>query len=56
MKKTKTALLTISVLLLLASCGPRRYKCGPYRRCEIKTEKQFPIKEISSLKSETTIC
>lgn len=22
--------------LFLASCGPRRLGCGPYRRCEVK--------------------
>jgi len=23
--------------LFLASCGPKRMGCGPYRRCEVKT-------------------
>lgn len=22
--------------LFIASCGPRRLGCGPYRRCEVK--------------------
>lgn len=31
-------ILVIAVLgsLFLASCGPRRLGCGPYRRCEVK--------------------
>ncbi len=24
--------------LFLASCGPRRLGCGPYRRCEVKVQ------------------
>ena len=33
--KNKIILYSIlSILLLTISCGPRRYKCGPNRRCE----------------------
>lgn len=36
MKKSITfALISI---FILSSCGPRRYKCGPYRKCEVKPE------------------
>ena len=27
------------VVLTTVSCGPRRYKCGPYRKCENTIEK-----------------
>lgn len=27
--------------LFLASCGPKRMGCGPYRRCEVKA--QIPV-------------
>jgi len=37
------ALLLVSLFLFL-SCGPRRYKCGPYRKCETKSD----IKKTSS--------
>lgn len=39
--KRKIALIII-LSSILYSCGPRRYKCGPYRRCE-------SIKEFKSL-------
>lgn len=29
----------IAILILTSSCGPRRYKCGPYRKCENSIEK-----------------
>lgn len=28
------------IVLVFASCGPRRLGCGPYRRCEIKEIKK----------------
>ena len=47
-----TGILGILGILLLISCGPKRYKCGPGRRCEIKQNsikttpnKQFLKKE-----------
>ena len=36
MKKVFALLLIGS--FALTSCGPRRYKCGPYRRCENSTK------------------
>lgn len=36
MKKIAIILLVSVVIISSFSCGPRRYKCGPYRRCEIK--------------------
>ena len=36
MKKIAIILLVSFVIISSFSCGPRRYKCGPYRRCEIK--------------------
>lgn len=41
MKKIKV-LIPIITILILSSCGPRRYKCGPYRRCEVK-----PVPELT---------
>lgn len=39
--KKETIIFGILILGFLASCGPRRYGCGP-RRCEIKkTEVQI---------------
>jgi len=35
--------LALLTLITLISCGPRRYKCGPYRRCEIKEQKKPEI-------------
>ncbi|MEL1246584.1 hypothetical protein [Flavobacterium helocola] len=38
--KNKTLLLSLLILLVTTlSCGPRRYKCGPYRKCENSKEK-----------------
>lgn len=34
--KKRTIITGILGILLLISCGPRRYKCGPGRRCEIQ--------------------
>ena len=36
MKKGSLIYLLMIIVLTTVSCGPRRYKCGPYRRCEIK--------------------
>jgi len=50
--KKRTVITGILGILLLISCGPKRYKCGPGRRCEIKQNsikttpnKQFLKKE-----------
>ncbi len=32
----KKIVLLVFGCLFLASCGPRRLGCGPYRRCEVK--------------------
>lgn len=32
----KIVVAAILGCLFLASCGPRRLGCGPYRRCELK--------------------
>ena len=51
--KKKTIIAGILGILLLISCGPKRYGCGPNRRCEIKQnsikeplDKQFFKKEV----------
>lgn len=38
-------IFTLLILSFLASCGPRRYGCGP-RRCEIK-KIELPTSKIS---------
>ncbi|MCW1147194.1 hypothetical protein OJ995_03010 [Flavobacterium sp. TH16-21] len=37
--KKKIIYSLIMLVLLTVSCGPRRYKCGPYRKCENSIEK-----------------
>lgn len=38
--KNKTVIYSLILLLLVTvSCGPKRYKCGPNRRCENSIEK-----------------
>jgi len=32
----KKVLIVLFGSLFLASCGPKRMGCGPYRRCEVK--------------------
>ncbi len=39
MKNKKIIFTIITIILLTASCGPRRYKCGPYRKCDNSIEK-----------------
>ncbi len=34
MKHRNLYLSLLIVCLIFGSCGPRRYKCGPYRKCE----------------------
>ena len=46
MKKIAIILLVSVVIISSFSCGPRRYKCGPYRRCEIKENVINPKKNI----------
>ncbi len=33
-------LLIVAAIMLLSSCGPRRYSCGGKRRCITNTEKK----------------
>ncbi|WP_291109283.1 hypothetical protein [Flavobacterium sp. UBA6195] len=40
MKKIILSFLLLAILAITFSCGPRRYKCGPYRKCELKTQPQ----------------
>lgn len=40
MKKGSLIYLLMIIVLTTVSCGPRRYKCGPYRKCELKTQPQ----------------
>lgn len=30
----KSIAVALVSLFILSSCGPRRYRCGPYRKCE----------------------
>ncbi|MFD2909882.1 hypothetical protein ACFSX9_14175 [Flavobacterium ardleyense] len=55
MKKIVVLVLLITVLTSLFSCGPRRYKCGPYRRCEVKEVKQ-PMKMETQVRTNLALC
>ncbi len=48
----KIVSLVMIIGVTLASCGPRRYKCGPYRKCEIKKQntENHPIIELTKEK------
>ncbi len=38
--------------MTIISCGPRRYKCGPYRKCNVfeeKTKKDAFLKEYKKI-------
>ena len=39
MRKRSLIYLLMIIVLTTVSCGPRRYKCGPYRKCENAIEK-----------------
>lgn len=39
MKNKYFIIALLSILFIIISCGPRRYKCGPYRKCNIFKEK-----------------
>lgn len=43
MKKKNVIYFAIAILLITVSCGPRRYKCGPYRKCENSIDKYKKI-------------
>lgn len=55
MKRIFVVLVLTTTLSSLFSCGPRRYGCGPNRRCEVKEQKQ-PLKIQSQIKVETALC
>lgn len=38
MKKIILSFLLLAILAIMFSCGPRRYKCGPYRKCEMNVK------------------
>ena len=44
MKMKKIIALFLIGLFILSSCGPRRYRCGPYRKCENTTKEIKPLK------------
>ena len=46
----KIILTLLFVSILFSSCGPKRYKCGPYRRCHIE------YKEPQKTNTEKAIC
>ncbi|NHN26316.1 hypothetical protein FIA58_011560 [Flavobacterium jejuense] len=46
----KTIAILIFTSILFSSCGPKRYKCGPYRRCQIE------FKEPQKIIHYTPIC
>ena len=40
MKKSHLIITILILVFSTLSCGPRRYKCGPYRKCENSIKKQ----------------
>lgn len=51
--KKKTIIASILGITLLISCGPRRYGCGPNRRCEVKQNTTKTHFKIQSFKKST---
>ena len=54
--KKRSLITGILVFFFLVSCGPRRYGCGPNRRCEIKhnTIKTPLHKQIENINTENS--
>jgi hypothetical protein len=54
--KKKSLIIGILGIFFLVSCGPRRYGCGPNRRCEIKhnTIKTPLHKQIENINTENS--
>lgn len=50
----KIASLVMIIGATLVSCGPRRYRCGPYRKCEVKEHKTKDQPLIRTYKSQKT--
>lgn len=48
--KKKTIIASILGVTLLISCGPKRYGCGPNRRCEVKQNTTKPDFKTQSFK------
>ncbi|MEZ4786808.1 MAG: hypothetical protein R2790_02735 [Flavobacterium haoranii] len=46
----KVILLLLLSTFTLTSCGPRRYRCGPYRKCEKEVKKNTDKIEIQNQK------
>jgi hypothetical protein len=42
--KKKSVLIALFLItsVIATSCGPKRYKCGPYRRCDVQFENNLP--------------
>ena len=50
----KIASLVMIIGATLVSCGPRRYRCGPHRKCEVKEHKTNNHPLIRTYKSQKT--
>lgn len=48
----KMAGLIMIIGVTLISCGPRRYRCGPYRKCEIKEQKSSTQEFVKTTKAK----
>lgn len=46
-------LLIVACIMLLSSCGPRRYRCGGNRRCITDTEKKQKTEDEKKLPMAT---
>ena len=50
MKNKYFIIALLSILITTISCGPRRYKCGPYRKCNIFEEKSKKVPYLKEYK------
>lgn len=51
----KSIALALVSLFILSSCGPRRYRCGPYRKCEKETIKDIKKTDLQNHNSYVVI-
>jgi hypothetical protein len=52
MKKIAKIMLVSIVIISSFSCGPRRYGCGPNRRCEVKEQPKMMLPQEKTVPCE----
>lgn len=55
MKKTNLIITILILVFTTTACGPRRYKCGPYRKCE-NYIKKHENKEFNNELNKIKLC